>query len=107
MDESRYDSLAEQTLSAFLDVLDEAIGDVAEVEFDSGILTITLDAGGQFVINKQRPTRQIWMSSPVSGASHFVYDEEEKSWVSTRSDARLAALLAEDVKRKTGISVAL
>lgn len=30
----------------------------------SGVLTLSLDKYGTYVINKQPPTRQIWVSSP-------------------------------------------
>lgn len=31
----------------------------------SGVLTVKLGQKGTFVINKQTPNRQIWLSSPV------------------------------------------
>jgi frataxin len=32
---------------------------------------------GTWVINKQAPSRQIWLSSPVSGPTHFAYNSEK------------------------------
>jgi frataxin len=37
-----------------------------------GVLTVKLGQHGTYVINKQTPNRQIWLSSPVSGP--FRYD---------------------------------
>lgn len=45
------------------------------------ILYIDVDKG-QYVINKHSVTRQIWVSSPVSSASKFTYDESEQKWLS-------------------------
>lgn len=32
----------------------------------SGVLTLKLDEHGTYVINKQPPNKQIWLSSPIS-----------------------------------------
>lgn len=32
-----------------------------------GVLTLNLGSHGTYVINKQSPNKQIWMSSPLSG----------------------------------------
>ena len=36
-----------------------------------GVLTVRLGELGTYVINKQTPNRQIWMSSPVSGPMRY------------------------------------
>uniref|UniRef100_A0A8C5Q758 Frataxin n=1 Tax=Leptobrachium leishanense TaxID=445787 RepID=A0A8C5Q758_9ANUR len=70
LDENTYDKLAEDTL----DSLAEFFEDLADqpftphdydVTFGNGVLTIKLGADlGIYVINKQTPNRQIWLSSP-------------------------------------------
>lgn len=105
LDESRFATLADHTLEHIADVLDEALGDQLDVDYQHGILTITLGNGGQYVINKHGPMRQIWLSSPVSGACHF--DWVDETWRSTRGTAVLTSLLAEELKGKTGVEVAL
>lgn len=37
----------------------------ADIELSQGVLTLKLGALGTYVINKQAPNRQLWMSSPV------------------------------------------
>ncbi|CCQ74062.1 iron donor protein CyaY [Magnetospira sp. QH-2] len=105
MELSAFETIADTTLGSYAEIIDEAIGDVADVDFQSGILTIELDSGGQYVINKQAPTRQVWVSSPVSGASHFTY--EDGVWRATRSDDVLAEMLSKELTDKTGVTVAL
>lgn len=40
----------------------------SDIEYSMGVLTVKLGPQlGTYVINKQTPNRQIWMSSPVSG----------------------------------------
>ena len=104
MDESAFENLADATLAR----LEARIEDHLEVDVErrGGVLTIELDDGRQYVINKHTPNRQIWLSSPVSGAAHFDYDPASGSWRSTRGDARLHELLASELKAATGEDIA-
>eukprot|EP00397_Hematodinium_sp_SG-2012_P066016 GEMP01097573.1.p1 GENE.GEMP01097573.1~~GEMP01097573.1.p1 ORF type:complete len:156 (+),score=38.65 GEMP01097573.1:51-518(+) len=45
--------------------------DLDDVTLDDGILAISTPNNQQFVINKHFITRQIWYSSPPSGAKYF------------------------------------
>ena len=80
MEESFYHQIADKELAKLLEFAEtlEESSDI-EVELDSGVLTLTLPKnimnGRQFVINKHVPTRQIWVSSPISGAGYFEYVE--------------------------------
>ena len=105
MDERAFETLAGQTLAIIAERLEDALVDGADVELRGGILTITCEDGGQFVLNKHAPSRELWLSSPVSGATHFVRRGEE--WVSTRGPDILAARLAADIEARTGTRVAL
>ncbi|KAF2107261.1 hypothetical protein BDV96DRAFT_606600 [Lophiotrema nucula] len=42
-----------------------------ELEYAAGVLEVTIKGKGTFVINKQPPNKQIWLSSPVSGPKRF------------------------------------
>jgi frataxin len=96
LDESRFAVVADQTLEKIADLIDDVLGDKIDVEFQHGILTITLEKGGQYVLNKHGPNREIWLSSPVSGAWHFAF--ADNGWVSTREPrAVLAVLLADEL----------
>ena len=37
----------------------------------NGVITFTLGDQGTYVINKQTPNQQIWLSSPKSGAKRY------------------------------------
>ncbi|MBV8535593.1 MAG: iron donor protein CyaY, partial [Alphaproteobacteria bacterium] len=78
-----------------------------DVELRGGILTLELEDGRQYVINKHTPNRQIWLSSPVSGAAHFVHDPQGGVWRSTRGDAQLHSLLAAELSALSGQAVEL
>ncbi len=104
LDDNAFHAAADATLSALMETIEDGLGDVLDVDMNGGILTIELDSGGRYVINKHAPSRQIWMSSPVSGATHFGYCDE-KGWLSTRSDESLAGMLAAELAAATGKAV--
>lgn len=103
-DESAFHAAADRTLAGLLERIEDALGDDLDVDLQGGILTIELASGAQYVINKHAPNRQIWLSSPVSGASHFA-QEPGGGWVSTRGEARLHELLAEELGAATGETI--
>ena len=107
LDETAFARIADQTLENFMDAIDGVLGDQADVDLEGGILTIELDAGGEYVINKHAPNRQIWMSSPKSGATHFEYDDEAAKWCCTRSGGKLDEMLASELKTLAGVTVTL
>lgn len=99
IDESRFTTAADDLLNRIADSIDDVLGDDVDAELHGGILTLSLDGGGQYVINKHGPNRQVWMSSPFSGASH--YDFADGQWISTRDAAnRLTEVLAAELKAK-------
>lgn len=107
MDATEFENLAERTLENLFDAIDEAIGDSTDVDFENGILTIELEDGRQYVINKHTPNMQIWLSSPISGAAHYKYDTDAKAWVSTRSTDRLLDVLSTELSSLSGNSLSL
>jgi frataxin len=82
MNESDFHCFADAMLATLEDVLEEADqAGFIELEASAGTLTITLNDKKQFVVSKHAPTRQIWLSSPFSGAHHFNYDEAKQDWL--------------------------
>ena len=43
----------------------------ADVSLASGVLKVIIPSYGTYVINKQTPNQQIWLSSPYSGPARF------------------------------------
>jgi frataxin len=104
MDERAFEGLASATLARLAERIEDGLGD-ADVELRGGILTIELGDGAQFVVNKHAPNRQIWLSSPVSGASHFGWIGD--AWISTRGPERLEPMLTAELARLTGTEIDL
>jgi frataxin len=87
MSDSAFETLANSVLEA----LEEGLGDDAELR--GGILTVEGEAG-TWIVNKHAPTRQIWLSSPKSGAKHYAFEAGKGLWQDTRGGADLLTTLS-------------
>uniref|UniRef100_A0A8C6JSV1 Uncharacterized protein n=1 Tax=Melopsittacus undulatus TaxID=13146 RepID=A0A8C6JSV1_MELUD len=71
LDETTYEKLAEETLDSLADFFEDLTDkpftpEDYDVSLGSGVLTVKLGGDmGTYVINKQTPNRQIWLSSPT------------------------------------------
>ena len=92
MSQSAFESLADSLLAA----LEEGLGDHVDAELQGGILTVDGD-DGTWIVNKHAPTKQIWLSSPKSGARHYAYDAGSGRWQDTRGGADLLAHLSAEL----------
>ncbi|XP_049626941.1 frataxin, mitochondrial [Suncus etruscus] len=101
LDETTYERLAEKTLDSlaefFEDLSDKPYTSKDyDVSFGSGVLTVKLGGDlGTYVINKQTPNKQIWLSSPTSGPKR--YDWTGKNWVYAHDGVSLHELLASEL----------
>ncbi|XP_052460748.1 frataxin, mitochondrial [Carassius gibelio] len=99
--ETEYERLAEETLDAladyFEDLTDESFtGMDFDIVFSNGVLTMKVGSDlGTYVINKQTPNRQIWLSSPISGPKR--YDWTGERWVYAHDGMALHNLLSEEL----------
>lgn len=100
MNETEFLKLAEQTLQDMADAIEQADEDyVLEIDFIGGILNIELPDGGQYVINKHDSSKQIWLSSPKSGAAHFSYNDGK--WIDSNG-AELYGVVMKEIGEVTG-----
>ncbi len=110
MDEPEFERQAAKVLDRLMaEIEDQALDDL-DVDLEGGILTIGLPGGGTYLVNKHSPNREIWLSSPKSGAWHFRHDPEA-GWISTRevdgARPQLHRLLADELADWTGSPLAL
>lgn len=105
MEESQFHRFADKTLDALVEALELLDSDGSlEVESQHGVVTIELGNGKQFVISKHASSRQIWVSSPLSGGLHF--SALGSKWV--LADGReLGSVLSHDLQTLSGITVSL
>jgi len=70
-----------------------------EVEYHSGVLTLRLGDKGTYVINKQPPNKQIWLSSPFSGPKRYDYVSSNDDWQYSRDGRTIGDLLNDELGR--------
>ncbi len=96
-----YHRVADETMQSILDRLERWIEDAdlqgSDVEYSSGVLTLKTGERGTFVLNKQPPNQQIWLSSPISGPSRYDYCGDGHGWVSLRTGRHLEDILGEEL----------
>lgn len=68
-----------------------------------GVMTIVLPPHGTYVLNKQPPNKQIWLSAPVSGPKRYDWvvkgntaETQRGEWVYLRDGSTLTALVREE-----------
>jgi frataxin len=106
MNQVEFERRAGQVLDSLFEQIEEQLGDWLDVDMSGGILQIELPDGGAYIVNKHAPNREIWLSSPKSGAWHFGSDDGE-TWRSTRGAEELTALLAAELAAASGRAVRL
>ena len=95
-----FEEIAETVLNNLLDVLEAKDSDHdLDIDLLNGVLTIGLLNGQEYVINRHVPTQQIWVSSPLSGATHFDLQGE----VFSTNSNELHALLYRELAQLTSI----
>ncbi|CAM1503987.1 Fc.00g015780.m01.CDS01 [Cosmosporella sp. VM-42] len=111
LSDNEYHELADEyldnVLAKFEDIAD-AREDV-DVEFSAGVLTISYPDKGTYVVNKQPPNKQIWLSSPISGPKRYDWciigdgqgDKEGTAsgrWIYTRDGSSLSEIFANELE---------
>ena len=78
MNETDYHRFADMALSRLHDLLEQADENGSlDLEYQDGVMTVRLPSGQHYIINKHAVSREIWLSSPMSGGLHFRYHEGE------------------------------
>ncbi|KAL1188384.1 Frataxin [Cardamine amara subsp. amara] len=111
LQEDEFHRLANFTIDDLLEKIED-YGDTVQIDgfdidYGNEVLTLKLGSLGTYVLNKQTPNRQIWMSSPVSGPSRFDWDRDANAWIYRRTEANLHKVLEEELKSLCGEPIQL
>lgn len=104
---NEYHKASENTLEELSErletILEVRYDQGADVSLSNGVLTVTLDSDNTYVINKQTPNRQLWLSSPLSGPMRFDYISGH--WLDKNSGSELKNLLSEELSKLLEVKV--
>ncbi|GAA6049922.1 hypothetical protein JCM3770_007051 [Rhodotorula araucariae] len=109
LSDREYHDVANTAMDHLTDYLENKLEDLdlagLDVEYSTsmcgkaGVLTVKLGVKGTYVINKQPPNKQIWLSSPVSGPKRYDYDPAHRVWFSARDGDLMHDLLNRELRR--------
>ncbi|WEJ96623.1 Mitochondrial matrix iron chaperone [Yamadazyma tenuis] len=103
---AQYDDISNHYLDTLSDEIDLISETHENVEFDLNQGVLTLSTGsGTYVINRQPPNKQIWLSSPLTGPNR--YDLIGGKWKSLRDNGELTQLLSRELSDILGTSIQL
>ncbi|XP_014239960.1 frataxin homolog, mitochondrial [Cimex lectularius] len=88
-----------ESLCDFFEVLVESREQLrgGDVTYSDGVLTVALGNNGTYVINRQTPNKQIWLSSPSSGPKRYDFDPQRNTWVYKHDNIPLHTLLKQEL----------
>jgi len=84
MNESEFVDLAEETIEAIQEAIEESGADIDYDEIN-GVLTLEFENCSQIIFSKQTPAKQLWMAAKAGGF-HFDYDEGVQQWICDSGD---------------------
>ncbi|XP_076296606.1 frataxin [Lasioglossum baleicum] len=97
----QFEKVTDETLDSLTEYFDELIEKSshlteADVSYGDGVLTIKFGKSyGTYVINRQTPNKQIWLSSPKSGPKR--YDFVNGTWIYKHDGKSLHELLNNEI----------
>ncbi|EZA53409.1 hypothetical protein DMN91_004709 [Ooceraea biroi] len=97
----QYEKICDETLDSLTEYFEELVEAAAhlpdaDVAYGDGVLTVKFgEPHGTYVINRQTPNKQIWLSSPKSGPKR--YDFMNGRWIYKHDGKSLHELLNNEI----------
>ncbi|XP_028143376.1 frataxin homolog, mitochondrial [Diabrotica virgifera virgifera] len=112
IDSNTFEKVCEKTLESLTDFFEELVESndklkSADVSYSSGVLTVNLGQYGTYVINRQSPNKQIWLSSPKSGPKRYDFETNGNYWVYKHDMKTLHGLLQKELTNILGENIYL
>lgn len=101
-----FEEICNETLESLCEYFEEIVEQNqnlkgADVTYSDGVLTVALGSNyGTYVINRQTPNKQIWLSSPVSGPKRYdLVLKDGGYWIYKHDGVALHKLLQEEISK--------
>jgi CyaY protein len=105
MDEGTFQRLADQAFRRIGAAFDDVDPEAVDCEVAGDVVTLTVRGGKKYIVNTQRPTRQIWFAANAR-AWHFSWDDQSRRWLDDKGRGdELFATIAKAVKDAVGLDV--
>lgn len=83
MNETDYIHLVSDYLDELMEKVETQYWEVVECDLNTGVLSMKTRDNKEFIINRNIPKQELWLSSPFSGGAHFEY--QNNVWKNTRT----------------------
>jgi len=104
-----YHKISDEIMERMVEYLEALVDEVDtpgyDVEYVQGVLTLNLGTVGTYLLNKQPPNKQIWLSSPKSGPKRYDYDADRGKWFYQRDQSTMDELLNDELSEILGRAV--
>lgn len=95
MNSNDFINVVTEYLEKLLETIESNYWEFVDCELTSDVLYINTENNGVFIINRNVPKQELWLSSPISGGAHFSYLNGE--WVNTRTKDQFETLLFQEL----------
>ncbi|XP_058443723.1 frataxin homolog, mitochondrial [Malaya genurostris] len=110
VDSITFEAVCSDTLESLCDYLEQLVEEAnylknADITYGDGVLTVNFgEPHGTYVINRQSPNRQIWLSSPISGPKRYDFIPDKSTinegyWVYKHDGVSLHELLQKEIEK--------
>ena len=99
---TKFISMVDSTLNKIYDEIDKKeYSFIDNISLEEGVLTINFKEDKTYVINIQKPNKQIWLSSPFSGPRRFEFNEANNKWIDIHnSNNSLLSLISKEINEE-------
>lgn len=105
MDEATFKQRSHEAIERVRQAVDAEDPDVVEAVMDGDVLKLVFPSGVPYVLNTQRPTREVWLAADRQ-AWHFRYDGTH--WLDKKgTGAELLQTIAALILKRAGIAIKL
>ena len=99
MNDTTFINIITDYLDQLLERIEASYWQWVDCEINAGVLNIHTAKNGIFIINRNVPRRELWLSSPFSGGAHFSY--VTGVWLNTRTKEPFEPLLFKELDQLT------
>ena len=102
MDETTFYKVAQSVFAHILAVLDNEDPDIVEADMTAGVLKIHFPQGTPYILNTQRPVREIWLAA---GKQAWHFRCEKNLWTCPKTGDELFSRLSNLIKERAGVAL--
>ncbi|XP_053668666.1 frataxin homolog, mitochondrial [Anopheles marshallii] len=113
IDSVTFVAVCSDTLESLVDYFEQIVDETStlknpDVTYGDGVLTVSFgEPYGTYVINRQLPNRQIWLSSPTSGPKRYDFIPDKRTvnegyWLYRHDGVTLHELLQKEISAIVG-----